>query len=80
MKFMIMQKKNTKVLSISAGIEAEIAQIEDVEEKKQFLSSIGLKNNSLSKLIKEGYELLNLITFLLQGQKSLGLGHVKKVL
>ena len=62
------------------GIEAEIAQIEDVEEKKQFLSSIGLKNNSLSKLIKEGYELLNLITFLLQGQKSLGLGHVKKVL
>ena len=74
------KKKKSKVLSISAGIEAEIAQIEDVEEKKQFLSSIGLKNNSLSKLIKEGYELLNLITFLLQGQKSLGLGHVKKVL
>ena len=64
------QKKQSKVLSISAGIEAEIAQIEDDEEKKQFLSSIGLKNNSLSKLIKEGYELLNLITFFTSGAKE----------
>jgi len=62
--------KNTKVLSISAGIEAEIAQIEDIDEKKQFLSSIGLKDNSLSKLIKEGYELLNLITFFTSGIKE----------
>ena len=62
--------KNTKVVSISAGIEAEIAQIEDIDEKKQFLSSIGLKDNSLSKLIKEGYELLNLITFFTSGIKE----------
>ena len=55
-------KKNAKVLSISAGIEAEIAQIENLEEKKEFLSSIGLED-TLSRLIKEGYELLNLITF-----------------
>ena len=30
------KKKKSKVLSISAGIEAEIAQIEDVEEKNNF--------------------------------------------
>ena len=30
-----MLKKKSKVLSISAGIEAEIAQIEDDEEKKR---------------------------------------------
>ena len=60
-------KKNAKVLSISAGIEAEIAQIENLEEKKEFLLSIGLEDTSLSKLIKEGYELLNLITFFTSG-------------
>ena len=54
------------MLNISAGIEAEIAQIENLQEKKEFLLSIGLKDTSLSKLIKEGYELLNLITFLRQ--------------
>ena len=53
------------MLNISAGIEAEIAQIENLQEK-EFLLSIGLKDTSLSKLIKEGYELLNLITFLRQ--------------
>ena len=61
------KKTNTKVLRISAGIEAEIAQIESLEEKKQFLLSIGLKETSLSKLIKEGYDLLNLITFFTSG-------------
>ena len=30
------QKKKSKVLSISAGIEAEIAQIEDVKKKNNF--------------------------------------------
>ena len=38
--------------------------------KKTISSSIGLKNNSLSKLIKEGYELLNLITFFTSGAKE----------
>ena len=64
------KKKNTKVLNISAGIEAEIAQIENLQEKKEFLLSIGLKDTSLSKLIKEGYELLNLITFFTSGVKE----------
>jgi GTP-binding protein YchF len=61
------KNKKTKVLSISAGIESEIAQIENIDEKKEFLSSIGLEDTSLSKLIKEGYELLNLITFFTSG-------------
>ena len=58
------------MLNISAGIEAEIAQIENLQEKKEFLLSIGLKDTSLSKLIKEGYELLNLITFFTSGVKE----------
>ena len=64
------KENNAKVLSISAGIEAEIAQIENLQEKKEFLLSIGLENTSLSKLIKEGFELLNLISFFTSGEKE----------
>ena len=57
------KNKETKVLKISAGIESEIAIIESENEKKEFLATIGLNETSLSKLIKEGSELLDLITF-----------------
>ena len=62
--------KNIKVLNISAGIESEISQIESIHEKNEFLSSIGLKETSLSKLIKDGYDLLNLISFFTSGPKE----------
>ena len=65
-----MLKKETKVLKISAGIESEIALIESENEKKEFLASIGLNETSLSKLIKEGSELLDLITFFTSGEKE----------
>ena len=64
------EKKETKVLKISAGIESEIALIESENEKKEFLASIGLNETSLSKLIKEGSELLDLITFFTSGEKE----------
>ena len=64
------KKKKTKNLKISAKIESEIAIIENKNEKKEFLESIGLKDNSLSILIKEGYALLDLITFFTSGPKE----------
>ena len=64
------EKKKTKNLKISAKIESEIAIIENKNEKKEFLESIGLKDNSLSILIREGYALLDLITFFTSGPKE----------
>ena len=63
-------RKKCKVLKISAEIESQIAIIEDPEEKKEFLNAIGLKETSLSKLVREGYELLDLITFFTSGEKE----------
>ena len=60
----------TKVLNISADIESEISLIENLKEKQEFLLSIGLKETSLSKLIREGYDLLNLLTFFTSGIKE----------
>ena len=64
------KNKKTKNLIISAKIESEISIIEDKIEKKEFLESIGLQDNSLSILIKDGYALLDLITFFTSGPKE----------
>jgi len=61
------QEKFCKVLKISAAIESEIALIENISEKEEFLKSIGLHETSLSILIREGYNLLDLITFFTSG-------------
>ena len=55
---------------ISAKIEQEIASLSDETEKKEFLETLGITETGLSKIIKEGYKLLNLITFFTIGPKE----------
>lgn len=55
---------------ISAAIEAEIASLESEEEKKDFLESIGLAETGLSSVIRQGYGLLDLLTFFTVGPKE----------
>ena len=57
------------VICISAGIEAEISQLED-EEQAEYLESLGLTEPGLHKVIREGYVMLNLITYLTAGPKE----------
>jgi len=52
---------------ISAKIEAEVSQLEDAEEKQEFLEAIGLEETGLDRLIRAGYELLSLITYFTAG-------------
>ncbi|MGN0929476.1 MAG: redox-regulated ATPase YchF [Alphaproteobacteria bacterium] len=55
---------------ISAKIEQEIASLSNEEEKREFLETLGISETGLSKIIKEGYKLLNLITFFTIGPKE----------
>jgi GTP-binding protein YchF len=55
---------------ISAAIEAEVAQLTDEAEKKEFLSTLGLEETGLSRVIRAGYKLLDLITFFTIGPKE----------
>ena len=55
---------------ISAAIEAEVAQLTDPEERKAFLSELGLAEAGLARLIREGYRLLGLITYFTAGPKE----------
>ena len=52
---------------VSAAIEAQIAEMEDPEEKAMFLGEYGLTESGLNKLIRASYELLNLITYFTAG-------------
>ncbi len=54
---------------ISAKIEAELAQLDD-EEQKEYLQTLGLDEPGLNRLIQEGYELLGLQTYFTAGPKE----------
>ena len=68
----IVSKKagNSPVVIISAAIEADIALLDTAEEKMEFLDSLGLSNTGLSRVIRQGYDLLGLITYFTIGPKE----------
>src|SRR5471030_2759794 len=55
---------------ISAAIEAEVAQLGDEAEKREYLASLGLKETGLARVIRAGYALLDLVTFFTVGPKE----------
>jgi GTP-binding protein YchF len=54
---------------ICAKIEAELAALEP-EERHEYLQQLGLREPGLNALIREGYRVLNLITFFTAGPKE----------
>ena len=62
----IAKAENSVVLHICAQIEAEIADM-SAEDKEMFLSELGLKESGLNRIIKQGYSLLGLISYLTAG-------------
>ncbi len=63
------RSENNLALSICSQMEAEIAQL-DPSERGEFLSSMGIKEPGLHRLIRESYKLLNLITYFTAGEKE----------
>nr|WP_306268302.1 redox-regulated ATPase YchF [Pararhizobium sp. IMCC3301] len=63
------QREGTQSVVISANIEAEIAQL-DAAEAAEYLESMGLEEPGLDRLIRAGYQLLDLITFFTVGPKE----------
>ncbi|QPQ55915.1 redox-regulated ATPase YchF [Allosphingosinicella flava] len=61
--------EGAKAVIISAAIEAEIATM-PVEDRADFLKDLGLTETGLSRIIRAGYDLLDLITFFTAGPKE----------
>lgn len=63
------EEQGAKSVTISAAIEAEIAQL-DAAEQTEFLDTLGLEEPGLDRLIRRGYELLDLQTYFTAGPKE----------
>ena len=59
--------ENAEILVISARTEAEIAELEDFEDRKAFLEELGLEESGAVRLIQGAYHLLGLQTFFTAG-------------
>ena len=58
-----------KTMIISADIENQINELE-INEKKNYMEMIGLKDTGLDQLIQKGYEILELDTFFTSGPEE----------
>ena len=63
-------KESAKVVIISAEVEAEVAELAE-PDRAPFLEELGLKESGLNQLIREGYDLLRLLTFFTVNPKEL---------
>ncbi len=73
----IAESEGSAVFPICAQIEAEIADMSD-EDKAMFLDELGLETSGLNRIIKEGYSLLGLISYLTAGQPEVRAWTIKK--
>lgn len=64
------KEEGAKTLIIGAAIEADIAELEDAEEREMFLADIGLEEPGVAKLIRTAYNLLDLQTYFTSGEKE----------
>ena len=68
---------NEKIVIICADIEDQIMGL-DKNERETFMQEIGLNKTGLNKLIREGYDLLNLDTYFTSGPEESRAWTVKK--
>jgi ribosome-binding ATPase len=63
------QAKGASCVVISAAIESELAQL-SAADRQDYLAALGLEEPGLARVIRAGYRLLDLITFLTVGPKE----------
>lgn len=61
------KEEGAQVIVLNNSIEAQIAEMEDADDKELFLSEYGLTEAGLNRLIRSTYKLLNLITYFTAG-------------
>lgn len=63
-------EENAGVLFLAVAVEADIAELEDYEERQMFLDDLGLDEPGVNKVIRAAYDLLNLQTYFTAGEKE----------
>ena len=73
-----LEGKDAEILIIAAQLEADIAELETDEERREFLEDAGLNEPGVNKLIMAAYKLLKLQTFFTIGPKENRAWTIKK--
>ena len=60
-------EEKSEVVVICGKFEADLAEIEDPQDKKDFMESVGLKESGLAVLARKAYHLMGLRTFFTGG-------------
>jgi len=71
------EKEGAPVVKICAKIEAELSELQK-DEKEEFLRELGMEEPGLNAVIREGYKLLDLITFFTAGEQEVKAWTVKR--
>jgi len=62
-----LKERDTEILVIAGAIEAEIAELENNDDRMAFLKDAGLNEPGVDKLVRAAYKMLNLQTFFTVG-------------
>ncbi|GAB5415446.1 MAG: redox-regulated ATPase YchF [Congregibacter sp.] len=72
----IAAEENAEVVVICNKLESEIIELED-DERAEFLADLGMEEPGLNRVIRAGYDLLNLHTYFTAGEKEVRAWTVK---
>jgi GTP-binding protein YchF len=62
--------EKAEILVVAAATEADIAELETWEERREFLEAVGLEESGVARLIRSAYKLLNLQTYFTAGPQE----------
>jgi hypothetical protein len=66
------------LICISAAIESDIAALDTIEERMEFVKDLGLEEPGVNRVIVAAYDLLHLITYFTAGVKEVRAWTVRK--
>ncbi len=70
--------KDAEILVIAGAVEAEIAELENPEDRLAFLKDAGLDEPGVDKMVRAAYKMLNLQTFFTVGPKEIRAWTIKR--
>jgi hypothetical protein len=70
--------KDAEIIVIAGAIEAEIAELENTEDRLAFLKDAGLTEPGVDKMVRAAYKMLNLQTFFTVGPMEIRAWTIKK--
>lgn len=65
-----LQEENAEILTLAARLESEIAELDDENDRREFLDDAGLKEPGINRLVRTAYHHLELQTFFTAGPKE----------